>query len=257
MTTLGIVQARTSSTRLPRKVLMPIEGVPMIVYQLRRLKRCKSLDNLVLATSSDSSDDELTSIVEAAGFAVYRGNLQDVLDRFRNCAFHHKADIIVRLTGDCPFSDPILVDELVQAFVDGGWDYLANCVDEQKLSVPDGFDAEVFRAVVLDRAFKEARLQSQREHVTPWFRTEHAGLLWGHFQHMPTRRFYRVTVDDPEDLEVVRQIASGLNNDDQCFGVDAVVNFLDNHPEIAGRNLLTIRNAGYLRSLASDTNGGI
>ena len=257
MTTLGIVQARSTSSRLPGKVLLPIEGVPMVVYQLERLNRCESLDRLVLATSSDSSDDVLASVVEAAGFAVYRGDLQDVLRRFRDCSLHYRADVVVRLTGDCPFSDPILVDELVEAFIDGGWDYLANCVDEKQLSVPDGFDAEVFRAPLLERAFNEARLQSEREHVTPWFRTEHAGLVWGHFQHTPPRAFYRVTVDDPEDLEVVRQIAAALGSDHPCFGVDAVVDYLHNHPALAGRNLLTVRNAGYLKSLASESDGGV
>ena len=150
MTTLGIVQARSSSTRLPGKVLLPIEGIPMVVYQLERLKRCKSLDRLVLATSSDSSDDALSSVVERAGFTVYRGELQDVLRRFSDCARHYGAEVVVRLTGDCPFSDPALVDELVEAYIDEGWDYLAKCVDEKMLTVPDGFDAEVFRAPLLE-----------------------------------------------------------------------------------------------------------
>ena len=257
MTILGIVQARSTSSRLPGKVLLPIEGIPMVVYQLERLKRCESLDRLVLATSCDSSDDDLASVVESAGYTVYRGDLQDVLRRFRDCALHHDADIVVRLTGDCPFSDPMLVDELVEAFIDGVWDYLANCVDEKQLSVPDGFDVEVFRAPLLERALNEARLPSEREHVTPWFRSEHAGLVWGHFQHTPARPFYRVTVDDPEDLEVVRQIASALGADNPCFGVDAVVDYLHNHPALAGRNLHTERNAGYLKSLASDSDGGV
>ncbi len=253
MTTLGIVQARTSSTRLPGKVLLPIGGVPMVVYQLERLRRCQSLDFLVLATSNHSSDDDLEAVVESAGFAVFRGDLHDVLDRYRACAEHHQADIVVRLTGDCPLSDPVLIDELVKAFIDGGWDYLANCVDEQKLSVPDGLDAEVFRAILLDRASDEARLLSEREHVTPWFRTESAGLLWGHFQHQPVRPFYRVTVDDSEDLEVVRKIAAALGTANSCFGVDDVVAYLADHPALAARNLLTVRNEGYLKSLASDS----
>lgn len=253
MRTLGIVQARTSSTRLPGKVLMPIEGIPMVVYQLERLRHCQSLDCLVLATSSDSSDDDLAAVVEAAGFAVFRGDLHDVLQRYCDCASHYPADIVVRLTGDCPFSDPALVDELVKAHIDGGWDYLANCVDEKKLSVPDGFDAEVFRSELLDLAVNEATLLSEREHVTPWFRTVRAGLLWGHFQHQPVRPFYRVTVDDSEDLEVVRKIAAALGTANPCFGVDAVVVYLADHPALAGRNLLTVRNEGYLKSLASDS----
>ena len=224
----------------------------MVVYQLERLNRCESLDRLVLATSCDSSDDFLASVVEAAGFAVYRGDLQDVLRRFRDCSLHYRADIVVRLTGDCPFSDPILVDELVEAFIDGGWDYLANCVDEKQLSVPDGFDAEVFRAELLEQAAREALLHSEREHVTPWFRSDSAGLRWAHYRHQPVRPYFRVTVDDSVDLEVVREIVAALEPQDPAFGVDAVVKYLERHPKLAARNLATVRNEGFLRSLAED-----
>jgi len=151
MTTLAIVQARTSSSRLPGKVLLPISGKPMILHQLERLRRSRRLDRIVLATSADGSDDQLAEVVMGAGFSVFRGDLLDVLERFRACATLEQASTVVRLTGDCPLSDPALIDELVETFAAGGWDYLANCVDEQRLSVPDGFDAEVFRAELLER----------------------------------------------------------------------------------------------------------
>ncbi len=252
MTTLAIVQARTSSSRLPGKVLLPIGGKPMILYQLERLRRCQRLDRLVLATSGDSSDDALSDLVNAAGFTVFRGDLLDVLERFRACAAFERATTVVRLTGDCPLSDPALVDELVEAFAEGGWDYLANCADDQQLTVPDGFDAEVFRAELLERAAREARLPSEREHVTPWFRTVNAGLRWGHYRHQPVRPYYRVTVDDPMDLEVVRTIVNALESKNYEFGVDAVVGYLQEHPELAALNLATVRNEGFLKSLAED-----
>jgi glutamate-1-semialdehyde 2,1-aminomutase len=252
MTTLAIVQARTSSSRLPGKVLLPIGGRAMVLHQLQRLRRCRRLDRLVVATSIHSSDDTLADVVSAAGFTVFRGDLHDVLERFRACAAREQATTVVRLTGDCPLSDPALIDELVEAFVDCDWDYLANCVDEQKLSVPDGFDAEVFRAELLERASREAQLPSEREHVTPWFRSDSAGLRWGHFRHQPVRPYYRVTVDNPADLEVVRAIVAALEPQNPTFGVDAVVDYLEQHPELAARNLATVRNEGLLKSLAED-----
>lgn len=252
MTTLAIVQARTSSSRLPGKVLLPIGGRAMVLHQLQRLRRCRRLDRLVVATSIHSSDDTLADVVSAAGFTVFRGDLHDVLERFRACAAREQATTVVRLTGDCPLSDPALIDELVEAFVDCDWDYLANCVDEQKLSVPDGFDAEVFRAELLERASREAQLPSEREHVTPWFRSDSAGLRWGHFRHQPVRPYYRVTVDNPADLEVVRAIVAALEPQNPTFGVDAVVDYLEQHPELAARNLATVRNEGLLKSLAQD-----
>ena len=179
MTTLAIVQARTSSSRLPGKMLLPIGSRPMVLFQLDRLRRCRRLDRLVLATSSHSSDDTLAEVVSASGFPVFRGDLQDVLERLRACSAQEGASTVVRLTGDCPLSDPALIDELLEAIANGDWDYLANCADEQQLSVPDGFDAEVFRAELLERAAREAQLPSEREHVTPWFRSDRAGLRWG------------------------------------------------------------------------------
>lgn len=252
MRVIGIVQARSSSSRLPGKVLLPIDGFPMIIYQLQRLRRCQTLDHLVLATSSDSSDDELASLVANAGFSVFRGDLHDVLERYRLCASHYEADVVVRLTGDCPLSDPVLIDEIVNAFLDGGWDYLANCADDQQLSVPDGFDAEVFYANLLTRATNDACLPSQREHVTPWFRSDLAGLKWSHFQHLPIRPYYRVTVDDPADLIVIHHIVDYFSSKNINFGVDEVVNYLQTHPEVAQLNLFTMRNQGYQNSLASD-----
>jgi glutamate-1-semialdehyde 2,1-aminomutase len=206
----------------------------------------------VLATSSDPSDDALADQVSHTGVAVFRGDLNDVLERFRACAANERASVVVRLTGDCPLADPALIDELVEAFHNGEWDYLANSADGQQLTVPDGFDAEVFRASLLERAAAEARLPSEREHVTPWMRSHAAGLRWGHYRHRPTRPYYRVTVDDPIDLEVVQQIAAALHPQDPCFGVDAVVAYLNANPQLAAKNLATIRNEGFLKSLAED-----
>jgi glutamate-1-semialdehyde 2,1-aminomutase len=252
MTTLAILQARTSSSRLPGKVLLPLMGTPMILFQLDRLRRCNRIDRFVLATSKDPSDDGLVDQVTRAGVSVFRGDLNDVLERFRACAAHERATVVVRLTGDCPLADPALIDELVEAFQNGEWDYLSNCADEQQLTLPDGFDAEVFKASLLELAAAEASLPSEREHVTPWMRSPAAGLRWGHFRHQPVRPYYRVTVDDPVDLEVVQQIAEALHPQDPEFGVDDIVAYLDANPHLAAKNLATIRNEGLLKSLEED-----
>ena len=253
MKTLAIIQARTSSSRLPGKVLEKIGSKPMILLQLERLKFSHMLDDYILATSDDASDDLLANTVKSSGFKVFRGDLEDVLGRFRQCALHEEATTIVRLTGDCPLNDPKLIDELVSEFHQGDWEYLSNCADENQLSVPDGFDIEVFSNQLLERAFQEAQLPSEREHVTPWFRTIKSGAKWKHYEHMPRRQFFRVTVDDPMDLFVVRSIFSALGTTNRHFGIDEVISFLQKNPEIAMRNLSTIRNEGYLKSLAQET----
>ena len=255
MSTLAIVQARTSSTRLPGKVLLPLGGIPMIVYQLNRISRSKLIDKIILATSTNTEDDILESIVSDAGYTVFRGSLDDVLSRFYNCASLENCDTVVRLTGDCPLTDPLIIDELIDEFNSGSWDYLSNSANDDQLSVPDGFDVEVFKSSLLQRAVVEASLPSEREHVTPWFRTPSASLRWTHFRHTPVRPYYRVTVDDQVDMQVVRSIVESLDSGDSNFGVDEVINFLDSNPQIASLNLATPRNEGYLKSLDLDTQG--
>ena len=252
MRTIVIVQARTNSSRLPGKVLLPIQGKSLILFLLERLDRCRTVDRVVLATSDNTSDNELADQVVRAGFPIFRGDLDDVLERFRACALHESADVVVRITGDCPLSDPDLIDELVDAFHVGGWDYLSNCADGDQLTVPDGFDAEVFKADLLDRAAKTAQLPSEREHVTPWMRTPSAGLNWAHYRHQHVRPYFRVTVDDPIDLVVVRKIVSELYPRKPFFDVDDVVDFLSLHPDVAALNLTTVRNEGLLKSLQED-----
>ena len=253
MVTVAIVQARTSSSRLPGKVLLPINGKPLILYQLERIAKSTKLDKIYLATSTDSSDNELATIVEQSGYSVFRGSLNDVLDRYYRCSVEANASTVVRLTGDCPFTDPFIVDDLINAFICGGWDYLSNAADPNQLSVPDGFDVEVFKASILERAVKEASLPSEREHVTPWFRSRNSGLNWTHYCHQPFRRYYRLTVDDPIDLVVVRNICAGIQPSNSIPYIDDIISFLDENPEISALNSTTIRNQGYLLSLQQDS----
>ena len=249
---VAIVQARTSSSRLPGKVLMPLNGKPMIVYLLERLRRCSRVDKIVMATSTEKDDNELCDKVKESGFLVFRGDLEDVLKRYKDCSEEHNATTVIRITGDCPLMDPVLVDEVIEAFEEGQWDYLANCADENRLSVPDGFDIEVFKANLLIRADKEAKLLSEREHVTPWFRSKGANLRWKHYVHRIYRGYFRVTVDDTEDMTVIQNIVNSLEKEYEVFGVDDVVNYLRANPDIARMNSHTKRNEGYDKSIAND-----
>ncbi len=250
--TVAIVQARTSSNRFPSKVLQEISGVPMIIYQLKRVNRSQLIDKLVLATSTDSSDDLLAKVVTDAGFTVYRGPLNDVLHRYLLCSDIFEASTVVRLTGDCPLSDPMLIDEIIDAFNNCDCDYLANSVDDHKLSVPDGFDVEVFRSHLLHTASLKATLSSEREHVTSWFRSTNSGINWKHFSHRILRPYFRLTVDEPNDLQVVRFIVNSLEKNYSHFGVDEIVQCLKDYPDIAAINMNTVRNEGYLKSLTVD-----
>src|SRR5262245_37090128 len=162
---LGILQARVSSRRLPGKVLKPILGRPMLERQSERLRRAHRLDKLVVATSTDASDDAIAALCESLPLDCFRGALDDVLDRFYQAAKRYSADTVVRLTGDCPLADPSVIDELILLHESGGYDYTSNTLTR---SYPDGLDAEVAQMRCLEAAWHEAALPSEREHVTPF-----------------------------------------------------------------------------------------
>ncbi|MBM5800411.1 MAG: spore coat protein [Cyanobacteria bacterium K_DeepCast_35m_m2_023] len=252
MTTLAILQARTTSSRLPGKVLLPILGKPMILHQLERVMRSRALDQVVLATSIDPSDDELAALCSQVGYPVFRGDLQDVLARYQACAVANGCDTVVRLTGDCPLSDPAVIDEIVDAFHAGQWDYLSNSADEKALTVPDGCDVEVFRRELLDQAAAQAVLPSEREHVTPWMRRPDMPIRSGHYRHQEPTPFYRLTVDDPRDFALVNAVFEALAPEKADFDLADVIAFLERNPVLAHSNLDTVRNEGYLRSVAAD-----
>ena len=165
-----LVQARSDSRRLPRKVLKNILGKPMIIHQLQRVSKSKYLDELILVTSDESSDNILGETVLHYGFKLFRGDKNNVLKRFFDAVAHLKLkedDVIVRLTGDCPLHDSVIIDESIKQYLKEDCDYLANCI---KPIYPDGFDVEVFSFKSLETAYLNASKTSQLEHVTPYIR---------------------------------------------------------------------------------------
>ena len=202
MKIVAIVQARMGSTRLPNKVMKPINGVPMVELLLTRLAKCQRLDQIVLATSVDPRNQVLIDHVAALGFAWEQGSEQDVLDRFVQAADRHGADVVVRITGDCPLVDPQLVDDCILHFLQAEVDYLSNTSPP---TYPDGLDVEVVRLGALRRALQESTQPFDHEHVTPYVRE--SGLFttatYAHPQDLSNLRW---TVDDPEDFEVISQV---------------------------------------------------
>ena len=165
MKIVAIVQAHMGSTRLPNKVMKLINGVPMIEILLRRLGKSKKLDQIVLATSVDVNDQVLTGHVESLGFKCTQGSKNDVLERYVQAAKENQADVIVRITGDCPLVDPVLVDECISKFIESKVDYLSNTIPP---TYPDGLDVEVMGYKTLKKADEEAKKLFHREHVTPY-----------------------------------------------------------------------------------------
>ncbi len=229
MVILAIVQARTSSTRLPGKVLRPILGRPMILQQLDRIGRARSIDRIVVATSVEASDDELAGVLAAAGSTVRRGPLDDVLSRFITVMDEFAPTAVVRLTGDNPLVDPDVIDVVVAEHLRSGADYTANGLPPR--TYPYGLDVEVFRADALRRLAGTPTTPEEREHVTLGLYRRVGEYLTHGVTQRPDRSRLRWTVDVPEDLEWVSGIFERFA-DEPGFGQEDVVRLLQQEPAL-------------------------
>ncbi len=240
---LAIMQARMSSTRLPGKVLKEVNGISLLAYEIERLKRAKSINRLVIATSDKPEDDAIEALCKKIGIDVFRGSLTDVLSRYAECAKNYPDfEVILRVTGDCPLIDPVVIDRVVTFFFSGEFDYVSS-VPRDKETFPDGMDAEVFTKKILLEADERAKLDAEREHVTTYMRNNNAYRKDG-VSADKDYSAYRLTVDTQEDFEVVRFCIEHCAPD---AGYLDYVTMLDAHPEIRAINSRYIRNEGMVR----------
>lgn len=240
MKCVALVQARMGSTRFPNKVMHPcFNGKPLIGVLFERLIRSKLIDEIVLATSEHENNKQLSAYVEQMGYRVYAGSESDVLGRYYEAAQMTNAEIIVRITGDCPLVDPELVDIVIQAFMDNTCDYASNI---NPPSYPDGLDIEVFSMKALTKAYQEATTSFEREHVTPYLRESSA------FEriNISNDRDYssdRWTVDEPVDLMVIDKVIEHFYPE-LHFGWKEVINLKETKPELFESNKHLMRNEG-------------
>lgn len=235
----ALLQARTGSSRFPCKVLADLAGRPMLTFQVERLRRSKLIDQIILATTDHSSDDGLAEMAEGLNIDVVRGSQRDVLHRFALAAQFTTAKILVRLTGDCPFLDPELTDQVITAFQSQTCDYLSNV---NPPTFPDGLDVEVFSRDALLMAEAECNSSEQREHVTPWI-LESGRLRCGTFKQAVDHSAMRWTVDEPEDLEVIRAVVSHFGGD-STFSWKQVLELQQQQPLLFAANSRFARNEG-------------
>lgn len=248
---VAIIQARMGSTRLPGKVLADVSGKALIDHIVDRVRASANVGKVVVAMTDSPQDDRLeTHILERGTAGVFRGSEHDVLDRYYRCAVREHADIVVRVTADDPLKDPAIIDRAVETLLDDPTlDYCSNTLQP---TFPEGLDIEVFTFAALARAHREARLASEREHVTPyiWKHTEQFRVA--NFRHQEDLSAWRWTVDKPEDLEFVRVVFRHFYRTSSVFPFEDVIAFLKEHPEIQAINSGTIRNEGYMKSLRED-----
>jgi glutamate-1-semialdehyde 2,1-aminomutase len=239
MKIVALVQARMGSTRLPNKVMKPIGGIPMIELLLSRLSNAKELDQIVVATSVGVRNQPLLEHVQKLGYACEQGSENDVLERFVQAARKHKADVVVRITGDCPLVDPGLVDEAIRRFKSAGVDYFSNVSPP---SYPDGLDIEVCTFKALDQASRETSKPFDREHVTPYMR-ESGKFNNSSMQHSQDLSALRWTVDEPADFAVIEKVFQHFHpRTDFTWG--EVLSLQQEQPDFFNINQHIIRNEG-------------
>jgi spore coat polysaccharide biosynthesis protein SpsF len=248
--TILITQARTGSTRLPGKVLKEIGGKSLLQIHLDRLKNCKNVSLIIVATTINEEDNVIFEKAIEWGFSASRGSESDVLDRFYQAVKDKNPEWIVRVTSDCPLIDPVLVDEVITFVQENDKDYGANILVE---NFPDGQDIEIFKFSALEKAWKEAVLESEREHVTPYIRNNSdykGGSLFSAINYPCESDFskIRMTVDESRDFDLIEILIHKLGVEKSWL---EYTNYIINN-DLAKLNDQIIRNEGLLKSLKND-----
>ena len=244
---LAILQARYSSSRLPGKVLKPILGKPILLHQIERIQNSEMVDQIIVATSDNVADDAIEQVCLDNDIKVFRGSLDNVLDRFYQCAKLYDPEYIVRLTGDCPLIDWQVIDRMIKYCLKEGFDYV-----ETSLRFPDGLDAEVMTMKALMKAKHNAFLPSEIEHVTQYICNRGELFNNGVFEFGQNLSHLRWTVDEPEDFVLVKKIYQSLYENNPLFLMGDILNLLQVRPELTRINNKFIRNEGLEKSLQED-----
>ena len=246
---VAIIQARMESTRLPGKVLRNVNGIPLLEIVIDRIKVSKNLDVICVAVPNTRANDQLVGYCESMNVSVFRGSEKNVLSRFYYAATKYDADIIVRLTSDDPLKDSEIIDNFVDELIAHGVDYVSNTLEP---TYPEGLDTEVFTYDALKKAFREARLASEKEHVTPYIWKNPSLFNLKNVRYFKDYSHLRWTIDKSEDVDFFDALFSESRFDIKTVSYIQVLKFLDSHPELSMINADAIRNEGYLKSLAEE-----
>ncbi|MCZ8344728.1 MAG: aminotransferase class III-fold pyridoxal phosphate-dependent enzyme [Leptospira sp.] len=239
MKIIAVIQARMGSTRLPNKVMKQVNGVPLIELLIKRLSGAKLVNQIMLATSTDDKNIPLVNHVRSLGYDVFQGSENDVLSRYYHAVKDIKPDAIVRITGDCPLVDPKIVDQIIETFLEKKVDYASNTI---KPTYPDGIDVSMASFQALERAFKEATSEFDREHIMPYIRNPEKFKL-ANVEYKEDYSKERWTVDEPEDFEVIQNVFNHFHPRIDFSWLE-VLQLLKDRPELFAANRKFMRNEG-------------
>jgi spore coat polysaccharide biosynthesis protein SpsF len=228
----AVIQARMGSHRLPGKVMLELCGRPVLQHVIDRVRIAENIQEVMVATTQSEADEEICRYLAAKGIAYCCGSEEDVLSRYFQAAKLCHADVIVRITADCPLIDPNVVDRVVAGFMRGGYDYASNTVKIR--TFPRGLDCEVFSFALLKRACEQAKLPFQREHVTPFMYQGKNRVL--SIQNIRDYSDMRWTLDTAEDFALIQEVYSHFYKGRHDFYMEEIYAFLRQNPQICALN---------------------
>ncbi|MCK9280012.1 MAG: glycosyltransferase family protein [Melioribacteraceae bacterium] len=230
MNKVVIVQARLGSTRLPAKILKDLSGKPVLYHVLERIKKAKLVDDIVVATTDLDNDEPLVEYLRENKIYYYRGSSDDVLSRYYEAAFQYKADIIIRITSDCPLIDPEVIDSIIKIYLENNkYDYVSNTIMR---TFPRGLDVELLTFAALKKSFYGAEQKSEREHVTPYIYNNREIFNVFNFASKTDLSYLRWTLDTPEDYQLIKVIYDSLYKEGEIFTTEEVLTLFHNLPEL-------------------------
>jgi spore coat polysaccharide biosynthesis protein SpsF (cytidylyltransferase family) len=243
-----IVQARMGSSRLPGKVLMKLnENCSTLDFILNQLSFSTLIDKTIIATTNLEEDLVIEQFAKNSKIEYFRGDSDDVLDRYYNCAKRFQLDTILRITSDCPLIDPKIIDQVIRKYQSGKYDYVTNTLTR---TYPIGTDVEIFSFTTLEKAWKNATLPSEREHVTPFIRNKKLDFIVGNLENDKNLGHLRWTLDRQEDLHLIKEIIAKI--DKNPILTNDILNLFSAEPELVKINEHIPQNDGMLKSLKKD-----
>ncbi len=246
---IALIQARTGARRLANKVLLNLSGITVLEHVVNRVNRAKTVDEAVVVTTVHKEDLKIVELMSRKGVRVLCGSEDDVLDRYYQAARLLGARHVVRITADCPVMDPAVIDRVIEYYFKSKADYCSNALTQ---TFPDGLDVEIFSFEALAKAWKNAKLASQREHVTPYIRSHKRSFKIVSMEHPFNLGHHRWTLDEEKDYVFLTKLFGSLYSGNPYFGMNDILGFLEKNPKLTNINGGIARNEGYTRSLKND-----
>lgn len=255
----AIIQARMNSTRLPNKVLLKIGKIPMLLHVINQTKASKYIKNVIIATTNSPSDKKIVNFCIKNEIGYFRGSSKDVLDRYYKCAKKFSCNPVVRISSDCPFIDPCIIDKTISKFLRNSFDYIGNNLEKKDnkwqnslCKFPQGMVVEICKFKTLEKAWKQAKKPSEREHVFPYVQFNPKIFKVSNVKNNTDLTYIRCTVDRKQDLKFVREIWKRKSQLKKITHNKDILKIIQNEPDLVKINNKISFDEGYQKSLKKD-----